>query len=94
MDEMGSLSVLNLSLIQILNCQLFIDLGITQTLKNSKERTFHQPKLFALMRFSLFCDVTQRWLVVSYRKFETAYRSQLKDSLILNDSNEVVPKRQ
>jgi len=29
------------------------------------------------MRYCLFWDVTQRWLVVSYRRFGTTYRSHL-----------------
>ena len=43
--------------------------------------------------FSLFWEVTQRGLVVIYRRFGAIYRSHLRDCLITEDGADSVPKR-
>jgi hypothetical protein len=50
----------------------------------------------SIPRSLLLRDVKQHWLAVSYRHFETAYRSHLQGSsspLILEDGTDSVPKR-
>jgi hypothetical protein len=42
------------------------------------------------MTSSFFCDVTQRRLVVSYRRFGTTYQSHLQGQRGLNRSSQVV----
>jgi len=58
-------------------------IGRVMSMKNSidtrRARTFeimHRKRFH--MRSSLFWDVTQRWLVVSYRRLGTNYRSHLQ----------------
>jgi len=57
-----------------------------------KTKTLHCLQT-ASMRYSLFTDVTQRWLTVNYRRFGTIYRSHLQGSSSPRWDWCVVPKR-
>jgi len=55
------------------------ELGRIIILKEKGKVTKEGRRKESEMTYSLFCDLMQRWFVVSFRRFGTTYRSHLKE---------------